>query len=144
VAALLTLVLRCQRPAAAPRRVLALQVAFNLGQCQGLAASAARFARDESRAHDRAFNARLLPQVSLQGDVANYRHAFVGVLTENGTQFAPQTQNESFMGVTVAQPLPWFSGTLKLSSLLDRVDITGNAVSRTWTSTPFQIELDQD
>ena len=142
--ALLAAALPAQQPAAAPARALTLQDAINLAQRQGLAASAARSARDESRAHDRAFNARLLPQVSLQGDVANYRHAFVGVLTENGTQFAPQSQNESFMGVTVAQPLPWFGGTLKLSSLLDRVDITGNAVSRTWTSTPFQIELDQD
>src|SRR5437763_9726204 len=88
--ALLASALPAQQPAPAPARALTLQDAINLAQRQGLAASAARRARDESRAHDRAFNARLLPQVSLQGDVANYNRRFVPVLTENGTQFAPQ------------------------------------------------------
>lgn len=130
-----------QQPGARP---LTLQDAIDLAQKQGPAASGARSARDEARARDRAFSARLLPQVSLSGNIANYNHGFVAVPLTTGTQYVSQSQNESQMGLTVAQPLPWFGGTLKVTSLLDRVDITGNNASRTWTTTPFQIELDQN
>ena len=130
-----------------PQAPLTLPDAISLAQKQGLAAGAARNTRDEARARDRAFNARLLPQLLIKGDVANYNHGFVAVPLGNGnggTGFAPQSQNESYMGLTVAQPLPWFGGTLKVTSLLDRLDVNGNSSSRTWTTTPFQIEIEQN
>src|SRR5512138_3343337 len=139
-------------PAAAqqPASPLTLQDAITLAAKQGPAASAARSALDEARARDRAFNARLLPQIQLQGDVANYNHAVVPVFLQTGeTVFAPQSQNESYMGVSVTQALPWLGGSLKVTSLLDRLDQTANTGSgaiarRTWKSTPFQIQIDQN
>jgi outer membrane protein TolC len=138
-------------PAAAQQQTpLTLQDAITLAAKQGPAASAARSALDEARARDRAFSARLLPQIELQGDVANYNHAVVPVLLSTGeTVFAPQSQNESNMGLSVTQALPWLGGTLKVTSLLDRLDQTTNTgnganPSRTWKSTPFQIEIDQN
>jgi len=129
---------------------LTLQDAITLAAKQGPAASAARSALAEARARDRAFSARLLPQIQLQGDVANYNHAVVPVFLQTGeTVFAPQSQNESYMGVSVTQALPWLGGSLKVTSLLDRLDQTSDAGSgsvahRTWKSTPFQIEIDQN
>src|SRR2546423_15704590 len=83
--ALLASALPAQQPAAAPARALTLQDAINLAQRQGLAANPPASARHESRAHDRAFHARLLPQGSPQGGGAHYPDALVGVLTHHGT-----------------------------------------------------------
>lgn len=127
------------------RAGLTLANAVAIAQKQGLSAEASRDALAVSRAQDRAFNARLLPQVSIGGTVANYNHAIIGVTQPTGeTQFVSQSQNESQMGLIVSQQLPWLGSTLSVGSYLDRVDLTGTATSRTYTSTPFLISLNQD
>src|SRR5690349_11124569 len=94
-----------------PQTPLTLPDAIALAAKQGPAASAARSALNEARARDRAFSARLLPQIQLQGDLANYNHSVVPVFLQTGeTVFAPQRQNESYMGVSVTQALPWLGG----------------------------------
>jgi outer membrane protein len=124
---------------------LTLTDAVALAQKQGLSAEASRDVLATARARDRAFNARLMPQVSVGGMAANYNHSIIGVLQENGsTQFVSQSQNESSLGLTVAQPLPWLGSTLSVGSYLDRVDVTGGASRRTYNSTPLLISLTQD
>ena len=124
---------------------LTLADAVSLAQKQGVSAEASREALAAARARDRAFGARLLPQVSIGGMAANYNHAIVPVLQPTGeTQFRPQSQNESTMGLTVTQPLPWLGSTLSVGSYLDRVDITGNASSRIYNSKPVVVSLTQD
>ena len=153
--ALVTSPLRGQQPTCHPERseaaglcrsgALTLAAAVLLAQKQGLNAKASRDALATARARDRAFGARLLPQVSIGGMAANYNHSIIPVVQPTGeTQFVSQSQNESTMGVTVSQPIPWLGSTLSVGSYLDRVDLTGTATSRTYTSTPFLISLKQD
>src|SRR5438094_8283495 len=128
----------CRLPATA----LTLADAVVLAQKQGLSAEASRQTLVAARARDKAFNARLLPQVSIGGLAANYNHAIIPVLQPNGeTQFVSQSQNESSMGLTVSQSLPWLGSTLSVGSYLARVDVTGTG--RTCNSTPFLISLRQ-
>lgn len=124
---------------------LTLSDAVALAQKKGLSAEAAREGLAAARARDRAFGARLLPQVSIGGMAANYNHSIVPVLQPTGeTQFRPQSQNESTLGLVVTQPLPWLGSTLSVGSYLDRVDITGDASNRVYNSKPFVISLTQD
>ena len=128
-----------------PAAALTLADAVALAQKKGLSAEASREALASARARDHAFNARLMPQVSVGGMAANYNHSIIPVVQPTGeTQFVSQSQNESTMGVTVSQALPWLGSTLTVGSYLDRVDLTGTATARTYTSTPFLISLSQD
>src|SRR5947209_15045068 len=79
---------------------LTLMDAVALAQKQGVSAEASRQSLAAARARDRAFNARLMPQVSIGGIAANYNHAIIPVLQPNGeTQFVSQSQNESSVGL---------------------------------------------
>jgi outer membrane protein len=134
---------RSEGSAACQAGALTLTDAVALAQKQGLSAEASRQTLNAARARDRAFNARLMPQVSLGGVAANYNHAIIPVLQPTGeTHFVSQSQNESSMGLTVSQAIPWLGSTLSVGSYLDRVDVTGTG--RTYNSKPFLIALDQD
>ena len=130
---------------ACPVGALTLADAVAIAQRQGLSAESSRDALVASRARNAAFSARLLPQVSLQGTPANYNRQIVPVLLENGsTQFAPQSQNDSNMGLVISQTLPWLGSTLSVGSYIDRLDLTGTETSRTYKTTPFLVTLSQD
>jgi len=130
-------------PAAPCPGALTLADAVALAQKQGVSAEASREALAAARARDRAFNARLLPQISIGGVAANYNHAIIPVLQPTGeTQFVSQSQNESSLGLVVSQPVPWLGSTLSVGSYLDRIDVTGTG--RTYNSKPFLISLEQD
>jgi outer membrane protein TolC len=117
--------------------------AVALAQKQGVSAEASRQSLVAARARDKAFNARLMPQVAISGIAANYNHAIIPVLQPTGeTQFVSQSQNESSMGLVVSQPVPWLGSTLSVGSYLDRIDVTGTG--RTYNSKPFVISLHQD
>ena len=124
---------------------LTLADAVALAQRQGLSAAASRQGLAAARARDRAFSARLMPQVSLDGDAANYNHAIVPVVQPTGeTQFVSQSQNVSSMGLSIAEPVPWLGSTLTVSSYLTRIDVTGSGAGRTYNARPFVIALHQD
>src|SRR5689334_17345706 len=76
---------------------LTLAEAIHLAQKQGNSAEVSRQALDAARARDRAFNARLMPQVSLGGDAANYNHSIIPVVdpVTGQTHFIPQSENTS-------------------------------------------------
>src|SRR5256885_6703095 len=77
-----------------PVGALTLADAVALALKQGLSAEASRDVLAQARARDRAFNARLMPQVSLDGTSANYNHAISGILQPTGeTRFLPQSQS---------------------------------------------------
>jgi len=124
---------------------LTLADAVALAQRQGLSAEASRNALAAARARDKAFNARLMPQVSIAGDAANYNHAIIPVVQPTGeTHFVSQSQNVSSMGLIVSQPVPWLGSTFSVGSYLARVDVTGRGAGRTYNSRPFVISLHQD
>ena len=130
--------LRAQQP-------MTLQQAIEIAQRQGLQARAVLDTRDAARWRDRAFNARLMPQVSLTGTVPNYVRAIEPVIQPDGsTLFLPRRETTSALGMTVRQQLPFTGGELSVSSALSRLDRSGDISSRLYNSTPVTIGLTQD
>src|SRR6185503_6495014 len=122
-----------------------LEQVVELAQRQGFAARSAVSARDAARWRDRAFSARLLPQIGLRGDMPNVSRAIIPVTQPDGkTLFVPQSQMQSRLDLTVSQRIPGTGGNLFVSSNLTRVDLYGTRDSRLWSSTPVTIGLRQD
>jgi outer membrane protein TolC len=134
----LALPLRAQQP-------LTLQQSIDIARRRGYAAQAALRSRDAARARDRAFSARLLPQLSLSGMVPAVNRSIVPVtLPDGSTQFASQRQTQSRLGLTVRQPIPLTGGQLTMGSEIQRLDVQGAQNFRSYTSTPFTIGISQD
>ena len=130
-----------------PSRTLTLQEAIALAERQGLAADAARDARDAARWRDRAFNARRLPQLSFGGEAVNLDRSINPVPQPDGTtRLLRQRRTISQMGMSIAQPLPWTGTELTVSSLVTRYDVLGsNDVStRYWQTQPVLLGIRQD
>jgi outer membrane protein TolC len=126
------------------QQALTLQQAIDLAQRQGLQARAAISTRDAARARDRGFNARLLPQLSLTGNVPSYNRSIIQVLQPDGTtEFKPQQELNSSLNMTMTQQLPVTGGFLSVTSRLAQVKRTGTSVSENWNSTPFSVALNQ-
>ena len=97
VAALAAAPLRAQQP-------MTLQQAIELAQKQGLQARAVLDTRDAARWRDRAFNARLMPQLSLAGTLPNYERAIIPVTQPDGsTQFLPRRKRRPDLGMVLSQ-----------------------------------------
>ena len=151
-------IVAAQQPASAPldpsrlRDTLSLQDVVVIAQQRGLAADAARSARDAARARDHAFSARLLPQFQLSGQAANYQKGFTPLLVQSGeTQLITTNQNSSNLGINVSQQIPWTGSRLIVGSQVTRLDnfntatTSGAAVTpQIWTTRPFTITLQQD
>jgi len=135
-----------QTPANAPgARTITLAEAVALAEQQGLASRAARDGRDAARQRDRAFDARLFPQLRLSGNAADLDRGINPITLPTGeTQFIRQAHNQSSLGVTVAQALPWTGGELTVGSHASRIDLFGDESSQYWQTTPFVVGLRQD
>jgi len=133
-----------QPTAQSPKR-LTLEEAVRIAERQGLVAEAARSARDAARWRDHAFGARLLPQLRLAGNAADLDRGINPITLPSGeTQFVRQAQNQSSLGLTVAQQLPWMGAELTVSSLMSRIDLFGDQTSQYWQTTPFVVGLRQE
>ena len=129
---------------AATQEPLTLQRAIELAQTQGNQAVAARATRDAAVFRDRAFSARLLPQLSLGGTVPRYNRAIIPVLQPDGsTLFRPQNQTDAGLTATITQQLPT-GGNFFVSSSLATLSVTGDQSIRTWSSTPISVGFQQD
>jgi outer membrane protein TolC len=129
----------------AAQQPMTLQQVIERAQKEGLQARTIIDTRDAARWNNRAFNARLMPQLSLTGTLPNYERAIVPVIQPDGsTQFRPRRQTTSALGMVVSQPLPFTGGSLFVSSGLSRVDVGGDESSRLYSSTPVTIGLSQD
>ena len=145
VTALLGAAAAIHAQAPAPRS-LTLQEAIALAQKQGLAASSARDSRDAARWHDRAFNARLLPQLSFGGDALRLDNGINPIIQPDGSTLLIKTRNNvSEMGMTIAQPLPWTGTELTLSSLVTRYEVLGanDVTARYWQTRPVVLGIRQ-
>jgi hypothetical protein len=79
---------------------LSLAQSVELAQSRGQSARSAVSARDEARWANRAFGARLKPQLAFQGLLPSYTHSITPVVQPNGaTQFYTLTQVQSTVGV---------------------------------------------
>jgi outer membrane protein TolC len=127
-------------------RSLTLEEAVAQAQSKGDLAQAARNARDAARYRDQAFGARLRPRLLLEGNAANLERGFNPVTQPTGErQFVRQSYNESTLGLTVAQPLPWMGAHVTVSSLLSRIDQFGDEIRpQYWQTTPLVLGIRQD
>ena len=132
-------------PSLGAQQPMTLQQAIEIAQKQGLQARAIVDTRDAARWRDRAFNARLMPQLSLTGTLPRYERAIVAVIQPDGTtQFKPRRETTSSLGMVLQQPLPFTGGAFFVSSDLSRVDVGGDQSSRLYSSTPVTLGLRQD
>jgi outer membrane protein TolC len=116
-----------------------------MAQERGLAGNAARNARAAARWRQRAFSARLLPQLSLTGALPEYNRAIIPVVQPGGeTQFRTQSQTTSSLQLQINQVVPLTGGRVFLSSGLTRVDQGGSGLGRLWQSRPLTLGIQQD
>ena len=124
---------------------LTLQEAVSLAQQRGHQARAARATHSAAVYRNQAFNSRLLPQLSLTGNVPQYNRSIIPVLQPDGTtEFHPQQQTNSTLALRLSQKIPITGGDLFVSSSLASLVMSGNQSTRTWNSTPLSISLRQD
>jgi outer membrane protein TolC len=131
--------------AQATRPPLTLQDAIAMGQQQGPSAQIARSMRDAARWRDNAFNARLLPQLFLTGNVADLDHGINPItLPDGSTQFIGQSKNVSSLALGFRQAIPLTGGTVAVGSQLTRIDQFGDQTSRVYRTSPVVVSLQQD
>lgn len=145
---LLPAALRAQYAAApydtAPRP-LTLQEAIARAQERGPAAQVARSTRDAARWRDDAFNARLLPQLFVAGNVANLNHGINPIaLPDGSTRFVGQSYNQSTLGMGFRQRVPLTGGTISVGSEVTRIDQFGAFNSQFYQTTPVVVRVEQD
>ena len=96
-AALAPNVLHAQAPSG---RTITLQEAIALALVSGSSVEVARSARDAARQRDRAFNARLLPQLFVSGNAANYNRSINPITLPDGSQRSlPEGANATTVAV---------------------------------------------
>ncbi len=128
-----------------PSSPLSLQDAIQMAQHQGPSAQVARSQRDAARARNDAFNAGLLPQVVLSGDAANLNRGINPITLPDGSvSYVSQAQNQSALGLSIAQKIPLTGGTLAIGSSASRLDLFGDKTARSYTTTPFFVSISQD
>lgn len=121
---------------------LTLQQAIEIAQRNGLQAQAALGVREAARGRDHAFDARLLPQISLSGNVPVYQRSIIGVIQPDGsTIYRPIQETRSDLNMLVSQRIPQTGGTLTVSSRLNKRE--GNNLPETWSSSPFSLSISQ-
>jgi outer membrane protein TolC len=126
-------------------QTLTLQDAIGMAQRQGPAAQIARSQRDAARWRDRAFNARLLPQLFMRGTVANLNHGINAIPQPDGsTLFLGQSQNQSSLQLGFDQRIPLTGGTISIGSQLSRFDQFGSQNTKYWQTSPVIVTLQQD
>ncbi|MGQ0649422.1 MAG: TolC family protein [Gemmatimonadaceae bacterium] len=124
---------------------LTLDQAIERAQRESFGARAAASSREAARQRDRAFGARLLPQVSLAGDLPAYNRSIIPVLQPDGsTLYRAQQQNQTSLNMRIAQRLPVTGGDLFVQSSIARLQIAGDRDVRNWSSTPFLIGVQQE
>jgi len=133
-----------QQPAQ-PQQPMTLEQVVRRAVENGPSAQAARQSVEAARWRDRAFGARLMPQLSLQANAPNLNRAIVPVVQPDGkTLYLAQRQMESSFSVTAAQPLPFTGGSVFLQTGLSRLDVYGDqGATRLYQSTPVIIGITQ-
>ena len=127
------------------RATLTLQDAILMAQQQGPLAQIARSTRDAAHFHDDAFNARLLPQLFIQGNAANLNHGISAITGIDGnTRFVGQAQNQSSLTMGFKQRLPLTGGTLTVGSQVSRLDHYGDNRTTLYQTSPVVVSLQQD
>ena len=131
-------------PLAAQATSLTLSQAIELALAEGPGARAAEAARSAAQYRAAAFDARLLPQLTVSGMVPSYNRSIIEVLQPDGsTLFRSQNLTTAGLTATVTQPVPFTGGELFVSSSLARLSVSGAQEDLSWQSTPVLVGLRQ-
>jgi len=126
---------------------LTLQQAIDLAQRGSFQAGAALGSRDAARGRDRAFDSRLLPQISLVGNMPVYDRFIQGVTQPDGsTRFVPVQQTRADVSMLVTQRVPLTGATVTMSSRLNQFQKSQTDFAdaqKSWNSTPFSLSISQ-
>ena len=129
---------------ATPALQVTLADAVATALAQGYQARAAEATRDAARYRNNAFYSRLLPQLTLSGQVPTYNRSIIPVTQPDGsTLFRPQDQTNVALGATVTQAIPMTGTEVFVSSSLERISVSGTDNVLTWSSTPVSIGIRQ-
>ena len=124
---------------------LSLDGVVRLAQSAGLNARSAAGIRNAARWEERAFDARLWPQVRVTGTLPSYNQSITQVIQPDGTtSFVRQRQMFSSLDLSLAQPVPAAGGELLVSSGLSRLDLLGDDDLRLWQTEPLVIGWRQE
>src|SRR5688572_29263229 len=100
---------------------ITLAQAIDMAQRNSYQARAALGTREAARGRDRAFDARLLPQFSLAGNVPVYQRSIIGVIQPDGsTIYRPLEETRSDINMVVQQQVPFTGATVTMSSRLNK------------------------
>ena len=92
----------------------------------------------------KAFNAGLLPQLSLDLVAPQYSSSINPIVLDDGTtQFLTQQQALSSLNLSLQQDLVWTGGSFILSTGIQRLDLLGDEDTYVWRSTPFVLQFQQ-
>ncbi len=126
------------------------KLSLSLDQCISIAqknspASKIALAQYKSTEWDyRAFNAGLLPQLSLDIVAPQYNSSINPIVLDDGTtRFITQQQAMSSLNLTLKQEILWTGGRFLVSSGIQRLDLFGDPNSVIWQSTPFVLQFQQ-
>jgi outer membrane protein TolC len=146
-AALLIVAALAAAPDAAAQGTLNLKIedAIALGQRQGFAGRSAASIREAARARDKLFYTQFLPSLSIGGNSApSYTRSITPVIQPDGTTlYRPLQQTSAGLTASLIQRVPWTNTQLNFTSGLSQVQVSGVNGFRTWSSTPFQIGINQ-
>ena len=142
--AVFLLLLLAAAPASAQNGLTLEQVVERANQ-ESHAAMAARSALEAARLRASAFDARLLPQISLNGMAPSYNKSISPVIQPDGsTAYLPRGEMETSVGITMSQSLPALGGRIFVSSLLNRIESLSSDNTRYWQSAPVLVGIEHD
>ncbi len=95
------------------------------------------------RARYDSFRSGLLPQMTIQGQAPGYLRSISSIVQPDGsTVFAPQSQANAALDLSISQRIPWTGGEMSLSSSLSRIDLLESKLT-SYRSTPLSLSLRQ-
>ncbi|MGQ0813902.1 MAG: TolC family protein [Gemmatimonadota bacterium] len=140
-----TAVARAQDSAASASAPLTLEQVVERASRESYGAQAARSGLDAARLRSSAFDARLLPQLSLGGMAPSYNKSISAVIQPDGsTAYVPVGEMETAVNLTLSQAVPVLGARVFLSSLINRIEPLSSDRSRYYQSTPMLIGIEQE
>lgn len=128
-----------------PTHQLTLEEVVARAQAHGLSAQAAANAREAAQWRDRAFGARLLPQLSFQGVAPSYSKSVSPVIQPDGsTQFIPRGETQSSANLLLSQAIPSLGAQAYVGSGVMRVQPFQSGEPLYWRSSPIFFGIRQD
>lgn len=91
----------------------------------------------------RTYQAELLPSLSLNGTLPNFRRVITQEYVDDSYQYVEVNTNTLSAGLTLNQNIGFTGGSVFVRSNLERVDVFGNRERKTYMSEPVVIGLNQ-